>query len=144
MKLKSTKTTIEYAGRILVQPGGHFDGEAISDSLETTAGSVELVGSYYTRIESHLNNKVTRNLSFVHDFESVEDAVIFKLAAEEHAANNQIGHLTIQVGDTRRTYAAGLTQLDADVSLTTNSVRVVLRYSFISGEKKEDKSSDIE
>ena len=134
MRLKSSKTTIEYAGRILIQPGWHFDGDAISDSLATTAGSVDLVGRYYAHIESHLNNKSTRNLSFSHDFKSVEDAVLFKLSAEEHAASNQTGYLTIQVGDTLRTYAAGLTQLDSDVTLTANSVRLVLRYSFITGE----------
>ncbi len=134
MRIKSTTTTIEYASRILVQPGGYFDGDAISDSLETTVGSVELVGRYYAHIESHLNNKSTRNFSFAHDFENVEDAVLFKLAAEEHAANNQTGLLTIQVGNTLRTYTAGLTQLDSDVTLTANSVRLVLRYSFITGE----------
>jgi hypothetical protein len=134
MKIKSTKTTIEYAGRILIQPGWRFDGDAISDSLATTAGSVDLVGRYYAQIESHLNNKSTRNFSFVHDFKSVEDAVLFKLAAEEHAASNQTGQLTIQVDNTLRTYAAGLTQLDSDVTLTANSVRLVLRYSFITGE----------
>ena len=134
MRIKSTQTTIEYASRMLMKPGWYFDGDAISDSLETTAGSVDMVGGYYARIESHLNNKNTRNFSFAHDFESVEDAVLFKLAAEEHAANNQTGHLTIQVGNTLRTYAAGLTQLDSDVTLTANSVRLVLRYSFITGE----------
>lgn len=134
MRIKSTKTTIEYASRILIQPGWHFDGDAINDSLETTAGSVELVGRHYARIQSHLNNKSTRNFSFAHDFESVEDAVLFKLSAEEHAANNQIGHLSIQVGETLRTYAAGLTQLDSDITLTANSVRLVLRYAFITGE----------
>lgn len=134
MKIKSTQTTIEYAGRMLIQPGGYFDGDAISDSLETTSASVELVGRHYARIESHLNNKSTRNFSFVHDFKSVEDAVLFKLLAEEHAASNQKGDLSIQVGNTLRTYAAGLTQLDSDVTLAVSSVRLVLRYSFITGE----------
>lgn len=135
MRIKSTQTTVEYAGRILIQPGGYFDGDAISDSLETTAGSVDLVGGYYARIEKHLNNKSTRNFSFAYDFESVEDAVLFKLEAEEHAAGNQTGELTIQVGNTVRTYAAGLTQLDSDVTLTANAVRLILRYSFITGER---------
>ena len=135
MRIKSTQTTVEYAGRILIQPGGYFDGDAISDSLETTAGSVDLVGGYYARIEKHLNNKSSRNFSFAYDFESVEDAVLFKLEAEEHAAGNQTGHLTIQVGNTMRTYAAGLTQLDSDVTLTANAVRLILRYSFITGER---------
>lgn len=134
MRIKSTQTTIEYEGRILIQPGGYFDGDAISDSLETTVGSVDLVGGYYARIEKHLNNKSMRNFSFAYDFSSVEDAVIFKLSAEEHAASNQTGHLSIQVGNTLRTYAAGLTQLDSDVTLAANSVRLVLRYSFITGE----------
>ena len=135
MRIKSTQTTVEYAGRMLVQPSGYFDGDAISDSLETTAGSVDLVGGYYARIEKHLNNKSSRNFSFAYDFESVEDAVLFKLEAEEHAAANQTGHLTIQVGNTMRTYAAGLTQLDSDVTLTANAVRLILRYSFITGER---------
>lgn len=134
MRIKSTKTTIEYAGRILIQPGQHFDGDAISDSLETTAGSIDLVGGYYARIESNLNNKASRNFSFARDFDNVEDAVLFKLDAEEHAAANQTGLLTIQVGETLRTYKAGLTQLDSDVTLQANSVRLVLRYAFITGE----------
>lgn len=139
MKIISTKTTIEYAGRILIQPGWRFDGDAISDSLETTAGSIDLVGSSYARIESHLNNKCSRNFSFSYDFESVEDAVLFKLLAEEHAAANQIGSLTIKVGDPLhpdilRTYSAGLTQLDSDITIAASSVRLVLRYSFITGE----------
>ena len=133
MRTKSTKTTIIYAGRTLVQPGGHFDGDSISSSLNTTASSYDLIGSTHSSIESHYNAKSSLNLSFVHDFESVEEALLFKLEVEDHAIANQTGELSIAVDESRRTYLAGLESIDSTFSLVTNAVRLVLQYSFILG-----------
>lgn len=137
MKIKSTKTTIVYAGRTLIQPGEFFDGDAISDSLETTAQSVNMVNATYARMEHYQNAKESSTLSFVRDFDNVEDAVLYKFEAQEHAANNATGRLVYGVGegDTQVVinYMAGLTRLDADISLSPNAVRVTLRYSFIAG-----------
>ena len=137
MKIKSTKTTIVYAGRTLVQPGGYFDGDAISDSLETTAQSVNMVNSPYARMEHYNNVKESSTLSFVHDFDNVEEAVLFKFEAQEHAANNATGRLVYAVGEDDAqvviNYMAGLTRLDADISLSPNAIRVTLQYSFIAG-----------
>jgi hypothetical protein len=140
MKIKSTKTTIEYEGRILVAPGGYFDGDAISDSLSTSAQSINLVGSPYKHLEQYKNASVSRSISTVADFSDVESALKYKLGAEDHAALSMVGNLTIDVGDTQRTYKAALTQLDSSISLSPNSVRVVLRYDFITGKLASEDS----
>lgn len=134
MRIQSTKTSIEYAGRNLVQPGGFFDGDAISDSLETTAQAVELVSSQFVRMEQHKNARTSSNLSFVQDFDNIEDAVLFKIERQEHATANATGRLTYAVGNITRAYDAALTRLDADISLTPDAVRVTLTYSFIIGQ----------
>ena len=133
MRIQSTKTSIEYAGRNLVQPGGFFDGDAISDSLETTAQAVELVSSQFVRMEHHQNARASSNLSFVHDFDNIEDAVLFKIESQEHATSNATGSLTYTVGTVVRNYEAALTRLDADISFAPDAVRVSLHYSFIIG-----------
>ena len=134
MRIQSTETSIEYAGRNLVQPGGFFDGDAISDSLETTAQAVELVSSQFVRMEQHKNARTSSNLSFVQDFDNIEDAVLFKIESQEHATSNATGSLTYTVGSITRAYEAALTRLDADISLTPDAVRVTLTYSFIIGQ----------
>lgn len=133
MKRQSTTTTIQYAGRTLIQPGGYFVREAVSSSLETTAQGVELVSSPFVRLEQHQNTRANRSYSFVHDFDSVEAAALFQLEAEEHAAANATGMLTITVGDTTRNYNAGLQRVDTELDLAVDAVRVTLRYSFITG-----------
>lgn len=133
MRIKSKSTTIEYSGRLLLSPGGYFSGDALNDSISTTANSVELVGSTWASIEEHQNAKATRNFSFAYDFENFEAAYIFKLNAEEHAINNPSGFLSIQVGDILTTYKAGLSQLDSETTLTASSIRVVLSYTFLTG-----------
>lgn len=133
MKIQSTTTTIDYAGRNLVQPGGYFDGDAISDSLETTAQAVELVSSQFVRMEQHQNARTSSNLSFVQDFDNIEDAVLFKIESQEHATSNATGRLTYTVGNITRAYEAALARLDTAISLTSDAVRVTLNYSFIIG-----------
>ena len=139
MRIKSTKTTIEYAGRILVQPGGYFDGDAISDTLSTSAQAVALVKAPFKRMEQSANASVDRSFSFVSDFDSVEAAIQYKLEAEEHGAANMNGELTMSIGENMlRTYEAALNSLDASISLSPSSVRVVLRYDFTTGERIDD------
>lgn len=139
MRIKSTKTTIEYAGRILVQSGGYFDGDAISDTLSTSAQAVALVKAPFKRMEQSANASVDRSFSFVSDFDSVEAAIQYKLEAEEHGAANMNGELTMSIGENMlRTYEAALNSLDASISLTPSSVRVVLKYDFTTGERIDD------
>lgn len=139
MRIKSSKTTIEYAGRILVQPGGYFDGDAISDTLSTSAQAVALVKAPFKRMEQSANASVDRSFSFVSDFDSVEAAIQYKLEAEEHGAANMNGELTMSIGENMlRTYEAALNSLDASISLSPSSVRVVLRYDFTTGERIDD------
>jgi hypothetical protein len=141
MKIKSTKTTIEYAGRILVQPGGYFDGDAIADSLDSSAQAVSLVKAPFKRIEQTENASASRSFSFVNDFDTVDEAIAFKLQAEEHGAQNLKGDLTISVGENLlRTYEAGLTGLSSSISLAPSSVRVVLNYDFVTGVRKDSNS----
>lgn len=140
MKIKSTKTTIEYAGRILVSPGGYFNGEAVSDTLTTSAQAISLVNAKYKFLEQYKNASVSRVISTVADFSDVESALLYKLAAEDHAATNQVGELTITIGETQRTYKAALTQLDASISLAPASVRVVLSYDITTGKLASDDS----
>ena len=135
MKIKSTKTSILYAGREIISPGGYFDGDAISDSIETTAQAFELVGAAFKRMEHHLNNQATRTFSCVRDFDSIEGAVLYKLEAEEHATENPTGTLSITVGNSSRSYSAGLTSLTSNISLAPNAVRLVLVYAFMTGER---------
>ena len=136
MRIKSTKTTIEYAGRILMQPGGYFDGDAISDTLSTSAQAVALVKAPFKRMEQSANASVDRSFSFVRDFDSVEAAIQYKLEAEEHGAANMNGELTMSIGENMlRTYEAALNSLDASISLSPSSVRVVLKYDFTTGER---------
>ena len=131
MKIKSQQTTISYAGRQLIQPGGYFDGAAFNDSFSTTTRSVELVGGQHVSLENHGNVEANRNFSFLYDFESVEDAFRFKIDAENHALQNPIGDLIINIDSLSVTLNAGLTQIDSDISLAANSVRLILRYAFI-------------
>ena len=133
MRIKSTDTTINYANRDLLTPGGYFDGDAISDTLETTAEAFESINSRYKNIEAHLNTHASRSFSFVVDFDGVEKAVQYKLAAEDHATLNPTGTLEITIGNTSRRYAAGLTSLTSNISLVSNAVRLVLTYSFMTG-----------
>lgn len=133
MKIKTKQTSIIYAGRTLVQPGGYFEGDALSDSFSTTTKNVDLVGSTFTSLESYGNAQATRQYSFLFDFDNLEDAVLYKMSAEEHAAENQTGDLSVHVGSISRTYKAGLTQLDSEISLAVNSIRLILRYSFTTG-----------
>lgn len=138
MKIKSTKTTIEYAGWMVILPSGAFDGEAISDTLDTTANAIELVNAPYKKMEHYYNISASRSYSVVHDFDSVEDALAYKVAAEDHATANPVGDLTIKIGDTVRTYEAALTQVGASVSLSPSSVRLILRWEFTTGTPKNE------
>lgn len=138
MKLKSQKTTIEYAGRMLIQPGGAFDGDAISDSIETTANAIELVNSPYKQLEHYHNISASRSFSVVHDFDDAETAVLFKLEVEQFVVENPTGDLLIKVGDTVKTYEAALSQVGASVSLAPSSVRLVLRWDFTTGAPKNE------
>lgn len=133
MRIRSEQTSIKYAGRILVQPGGHFGGDAISSSLDTTTEGVALVDSPFVKIQHFKNARAARNFSFVYDFDSAEAAALFLLEVEEHAAANATGMLTITVGDTIRNFNAGLQRLDAELDLAVDAVRVTVRYSFITG-----------
>lgn len=133
MRIRSEQTTIEYAGRILVQPGGHFDGDALSSSLDTTTEGIALVDSPFVKIQNFKNAQATRNFSFAYDFDSVEDAYLFKLEAEEHAVNNPCGHLSVSVKNTIKTYKAGLTQISTDIYIVPDKIRVILKYEFITG-----------
>lgn len=135
MKIKSTKTTIEYAGRMLIQPGGFFGEEAVSDTLETTAQTVDLVNSPFKRLEEYQNVSVSRSFTIIRDYDSVEAAFVDKLEAETHAGRNSKGELTISVGSTTKKYDACLKQLDSNVSLHVNGIRLTLSYSFITGKE---------
>lgn len=133
MRIKSRQTTISYASRKLIEPGGYFDGDAISDSLETTARGVELVNSQFVKLEHTKNNRASRDFSFSYDFKNVESALQYKFDAESHASEKPTGTLTIAVGDMIKTCEAGLTSLTSSISIMPASIRLTLSYSFVTG-----------
>lgn len=123
-----------------MQPGEYFDGDAISDSLDTTAQAVSLVNAPFKHVTQFRNASSNRSFSFARDFASVEAAYMFKLESEEHAVEHATGDLTVKVGETVKTYNAALTRLDSAIRLTPSSVRLVLSYDFVTGAKKDDNS----
>ena len=93
-----------------------------------------MVFSEFVKLVNYGNASSSRSYSVLRDFESIEDAIIYKEEAEEHAAANGVGYLTIKIGDRSRIYEAGITSLESDISLTANAIRVELRYSFTTGQ----------
>ena len=130
MRLKSKKTTIEYAGRVLVGPGDYFDGESISGERTYTTTGVSLVMSASPSIENYGNASGSQTFSTSRDFDDFEALMRYLLDVTSFADNNPKGDLLISVGDAGKAYDAGLVSLNYEITLVA-SCRLLLTWEFL-------------
>lgn len=137
MKIKTEKITIEYEGWTVISPGGYFDGDAITSSFDVSALNIPLVNAKYAHVDSLKNAVANREFAVAHDFADFESAFSYKNAAESHVASSPSGDLTIQVDGLTNTYKAAVEQLSSRIFLAPDSIRLVLRWNFLTGKEVE-------
>jgi hypothetical protein len=138
MRIKSNIITIEYAGAMILQPGGHINGQEYGGSRSYSTTAEDVVDAATPTIRAYGNAQGSMNFDVCVDFESEGEAVAEAMQRMQHLDKNQTGDFTLTVGESVQRYAAGIQSADWTISYTVDTVRLTFSYSFILGASAND------
>lgn len=138
MRLKSNSITIEYAGQVILSPGGHINGQDYGGSRSFTTSAASILDAANPEIRAFGNAQGSQELQICVDFEKEDDALAEAMARVDHCETNQTGLFTLTIGDYSRSWKAGITSIDWRLSYTPDRVRLALAYSFTLGSKEDN------
>lgn len=133
MRIKSNVITIEYAGEVLLQPGGHLNGQDYGGSRSFTSTAEDVVDAENPVIRSYGNAQGSMNFDVCIDFGSEDEAITEAMTRMHHLETHQSGVFNLKVGDTVNAWQAGIQSADWSISYTVDTVRLTFSYSFILG-----------
>lgn len=133
MRIKSNVITIEYAGEVLLQPGGHLNGQDYGGSRSFTSTAEDVVDAENPVIRAYGNAQGSMNFDVCIDFGSEDEAITEAMTRMHHLETNQSGIFKLKVGDTVNAWQAGIQSADWSISYTVDTVRLTFSYSFILG-----------
>lgn len=135
MRIKSKVITIEYAGAMILQPGGHINGREYGGSRSYSTTAEDVVDAATPVIRAYGNAQGSINFDVCMDFDSEGQAVAEAMQRTQHLDEHQTGDFTLTVGETMQKYAAGITTVDWSISYTVDTVRLTVSYNFTLGKK---------
>lgn len=135
MRIKSNVITIEYAGEVLLQPGGHINGQSYGGSRNFTTTAEDVVDAENPIIRSYGNAQGGMNFDVCIDFEDEGEAVAEAMQRVKHLEEHQTGVFSLTVGASQQRYEAGITSADWAISYMVDTVRLTISYSFTLGKK---------
>lgn len=133
MRIKSNVTTIEYAGEVLLQPGGHLNGQNYGGSRNFTTTAEDVVDAASPVIRSYGNAQGSMNFDVCIDFGSEDEAITEAMTRTHHLETHQSGVFKLKVGATVNAWQAGIQSSDWSISYTVDTVRLTFSYSFVLG-----------
>lgn len=133
MRIKSNVITIEYAGEVLLQPGGHLNGQDYGGSRSFTTTAEDVVDAASPVIRAYGNAQGNMNFDVCVDFGSEDEAITEAMTRMQHLETHQSGVFKLKVGDTVNAWQAGIQSTDWRISYMVDSVRLTFSYRFILG-----------
>lgn len=134
MREQSKQLTVVYAGRTLLAPGDYLSEDVTVFGLSFTTQAEGVLDARRKVLAAHGNAEGSYELSTCEDFPRMEDAYARLLELSEFAEEHQTGVLTVRVGSQSRSWAAGLSGIDAQMQSTIgNKVRLIVRWPFVLG-----------
>ena len=133
MRIKSNVITIEYADEVLLQPGGHINGQDYGGSRNFTTTAEDVIDADSPVIRAYGNAQGNMNFDICVDFGSEDEAITEAMTRMHHLETHQSGVFKLKVGDTVNAWQAGIQSTDWRISYTVDSVRLTFSYSFILG-----------
>lgn len=132
-RFKSQKTTINYAGRDLLAPGGKFadSGELFNIERQYTTQVVQAVGATSPVLDNFGNAQGAQTFSVSEDFRTVEGALMRAEELQRFCDATPLGTLVYQSGDRQFIMQAGLTGFRAAMTFPPRLVRMTFTYSFL-------------
>ena len=130
MRTQSVKTTIEYAGRVLLAPGDILIGETFSGERNYTTEATQLALSQSPLLENHGNASGSQSFTICKDFDTFELLLDYLFGLQTFADDNPLGELTISSGNLQKTFAAGLTSFRYEVTLVA-CYRLAASFDFL-------------
>lgn len=139
MRIKSTYTTIAYAGRILLAPGMHLsEMESLSLPRHYTTQAVNVINSAAPVLDAYGNASGSMELSTRMDYPTLSAAISELVEATAHADAHQLGDLSIDIpmAEGREAqslhYKAGLLDFAPSISRAgADKFALTLSYSFL-------------
>jgi hypothetical protein len=136
-RFRSETTTIAYAGRVI------YDGSAAGQSLvslpsisrQYTTTAEEIVDAATPTIRAYGNAGGAFPVAVIIEYPSEEAAFDAELGWADFTDANQTGELSVDVGSITRRWRAGVDSLEVEQQFSADTVRLVLRFGFILGEK---------
>lgn len=138
-RFRSKNTTIRYAGRVI------YDGSDAGQSLvslpalsrQYTTTAEEIVDAATPTIRAYGNAGGAFPVAVIIEYPTEEAAFEAELGWADFTDTNQTGELEVTIGGITRRWAAGLDSLEVEQQFAADTVRLVLRFGFILGEKVE-------
>lgn len=128
---------IEYAGRVLYEvsdPTHSLESNlSLSRSYTTTAESY--IGAPVQEVREYANTSGALPVIFLRDYANEQKAFEAMLEWSDWADETTLGELTIEVGDIRQKWNAGLEGIEINSSFMPSGVRLSLALNFILGNK---------
>lgn len=137
MRIKSNIITIEYAGEVLLQTGGHLNGQNYGGSREFSTTAEKVIDADNPVIRSYGNAQGGMSFETCEDFDSEENAVEQAMLRMSFLERNQSGVFVFTVGESVNAWEAGVQSVDWSVSYMVDSVRLFFSYNFILGARVE-------
>lgn len=131
MRFRSEQTEVSYAGVVILGIGQRFGQDEFTCTKEYTTQAVPVLDADAPVLDSYGNAQGSTEFSVVLDFLTPEEALAEAMARQAHTDAHQTGVLSVRVGESVRTWAAGVQRFEARVSFPSRGVRLTCSYAFV-------------
>lgn len=133
MRIRSNIISATYAGQNILEPGQHIAASEYGFSRTFSTSVEAIIGAEAQTVRAYGNAHGSLQLPVSVDFASEPEALAAAIARTDFAEANQTGVLSLTVGDSARSWNAGLQSVDLRLTYAANKVRLNIVYSFVLG-----------